>query len=168
MSSLAAPAKTEAARKLLAGARSAISVPMRMLLINVDGQRGVTELLDIARALNLGINALECLRREGLITDDAVPAITPPTPAAAAPAPVVPSVNGSDALRRLMRAKMFAFDLACRMLAGRDGDLRARARDVNSESRFLEWMTEASALIEAASDVERAQLFRDRVAQAAI
>lgn len=62
---------------------------------------------------------------------------------------------------------MFAFDLACRMLAGRDAELRVSAREVNSESRFLDWLAEAAARIEAASDGERAQLFRDRVAQTA-
>ena len=166
MSSPAPFAQTQAARQLLAGSRSALSAPMRMLLINVDGRRGIAELLDIARSLKLDPDALEALRRDGLIAGAAevqpVPvAVQKPTPA---PAPV----PDDDALRRLMRAKMFAFDLACRMLAGRDADLRASAREVNSESRFLDWLADASARIEAASNVERAQLFRDRVAQAAI
>jgi len=70
-------------------------------------------------------------------------------------------------LRRLMRAKMFALDLAGRMLAGRDAELRASAREVDSEARFLEWLADASARIEAAANAERAQLFRERVAEAA-
>ncbi len=167
MSSPAVPFKTHAARVLLAGPRSALSVPMRMLLINVNGQRGVPELQEIARSLNLPSQALDDLRRDGYITglEDvaSVPAdIEPPAPATR------PGAATSEDLRRLMKAKMFAFDLACRMLAGRDAELRASAREVNSESRFLDWLSDASARIEAASDAERAQLFRERVAQAAV
>lgn len=191
MSSPAIPAKTQAARQLLAGPRSILPVPVRMLLINVDGRRSVAELREIARSLNLGSQALAELQREGLITG--VPdtpgmraSAAQPAPAAAAAVPVAdadavatePKADAAQApataqdatsedLRRLMRAKMFAFDLACRMLAGRDAELRASAREVNSESRFLAWLAQASACIEAASDGERAQLFRDRVAQAA-
>lgn len=168
MSSTTPLTKTLAARQLLAGSRSALSVPMRMLLINVDGRRGVAELLDIARSLNLGVDALEALRRDGLIAG----ALKAPTAPVDVESPSqeaeLAAPSDGDALRRLMRAKMFAFDLACRMLAGRDADLRARARDVNSESRFLDWLAEASSRIEAASDAERAQLFRERVALAAM
>lgn len=171
MSSPAVPVKTQAARHLLAGPRSILTVPMRMLLINVDGRRSTAELHDIARSLNLTPHALEQLQRDGLIAGLAEPSHAPaavgqpamPVKATPAPAPT----SAADDLRRLMRAKMFAFDLACRMLAGRDAELRASAREVNSESRFLDWLAEASASIEAASDGERAQLFRDRVAQAA-
>lgn len=169
MSSSAVPTKSPAARQLLAGPRSLLAVPMRMLLINVDGRRNVAELQGIALSLNLGPQALEQLQQDGWITGLSPAARAPdpmdvPTPATApSPAPA----TASDHLRRLMRAKMFAFDLACRMLAGRDAELRASAREVNSESRFLDWLAEASARIEAASDSERAQLFRERVAQAA-
>jgi len=160
-------AKTQAARQLVGGPRSALAVPLRMLLINVDGQRSLAELHDIARSLNLGPQALDELHQAGLITaapaaPQAVAAVAPPPAPQAAPAPP------GDELRRLMRAKMFAIDLACRMLAGRDGELRASAREVDSESRFLDWLAEAAARIEAASDSERAQLFRERVAQAAV
>lgn len=167
MSSTAVPAKTPAARQLLAGPRSALAVPLRMLLINVDGRRSIAELQEIAKSLALGPQALLELQRGGWITG--LPEATRATEPAAAPAAAAapsPAPSGED-LRRLMRAKMFAFDLACRMLAGRDAELRASAREVNSESRFLEWLAEASARIEAASDSERAQLFRERVAQAA-
>ncbi|WP_457356087.1 hypothetical protein [Roseateles sp. P5_D6] len=169
MSSPATPVKTQAARQLLAGPRSNLTVPMRMLLINVDGRRRTVELQDIARSLNLAPNALEELQRDGLISGLAelshAPEVMeqPPIEVKAALAPA----SSADDLRRLMRAKMFAFDLACRMLAGRDAELRASAREVNSESRFLDWLAEASTRIETASDGERAQLFRDRVAQAA-
>lgn len=174
MSSQAIPQKTQAARQLLAGARSVLSVPMRMLLINVDGRRPVAELQDIARSLQLDGHALAHLQRDGWISglpDMPRSRSVDPAPAKVEAAPQAPralsSSPSTDDLRRLMRAKMFAFDLACRMLAGRDAELRARAREVNSESRFLEWLGEASACIEAASDTERAQLFRERVAQAA-
>ena len=170
MSSTAVPSKTQAARQLLAGPRSLLTVPMRMLLINVDGRRNVVELQDIARGLNLSDQALAELQREGLISGVIGAARAsgfgeqaPPEIKSAAASS---SRTAEDDLRRLMRAKMFAFDLACRMLAGRDADLRASAREVNSESRFLDWLADASARIEAASDCERAQLFRDRVAQA--
>lgn len=179
------PAKTQAARALLAGPRATLAVPLRMLLINVDGRRGVPELLDIARSLNLDAEALQALWRDGLIEWPAqpqpevvaqapapvhvpVPVPVPAPTVASAPAPAPASAHTGDDLRRLMRAKMFAFDLACRMLAGRDAELRATAREVNSESRFLDWIAQASARIEAASDAERAQLFRERVAQAAV
>lgn len=182
MSSSAIPTKTLAARQLLAGPRALLPVPMRMLLINVDGKRSMAELQDMARALGLGPQALSELQRDGLIAGmpDAVatrrPELTAAPRAAApatapAPAPVAPATPAAmdlqGDLQKLMRAKMFAFDLACRMLAGRDTELRARAREVNSESSFLAWLSEAAAQIEAASDSERAQLFRERVAQAA-
>ncbi|KQW45774.1 hypothetical protein ASD88_12870 [Pelomonas sp. Root662] len=54
--------------------------------------------------------------------------------------------------------------MAC-PVACRDAELRARGREVNSESCFLDWLAEASARIEAVSDGECAQLFRDRVAK---
>lgn len=169
MSSSTVPAKTQSARQLLAGPRSTLAVPLRMLLINVDGRRSAAELREVARSLNLAPHALEDLQRQGLIAGLVEPLQAPALleqPAAKEDAPPASACAG-DALRRLMRAKMFAFDLACRMLAGRDGDLRASAREVDSESRFLDWLAQASARIEAASDGERAQLFRDRVAQAA-
>lgn len=151
-----APAKTDAARLLLAGPRGSLPVPLRMLLINVDGQRSEAELLAIARSLGLDSQALATLRREGLVT-----------PRAAATTRPAPEDTAAD-LRRLMRAKMFALDLASRMLAGRDAELRASAREVDSESRFLDWLADASARIEAVASAERAVLFRERVAEAAV
>ncbi len=153
MSQPAAPAKTDAARQLLAGPRTSLPAALRMLLISVDGQRSEAQLLGIARSLGLAGNVLRQLQRDGLVTGGAAP-----EPALAA--------AGDDELRRLMRAKMFALDLAGRMLAGRDAELRASARAVDSESRFLAWMAEASQRIEAVASAERAQLFRERVAAA--
>lgn len=158
MSHPAAPAKTDAARQLLAGPRHALSAPLRMLLISVDGQRSVAQLEVIAQSLGLGADALPQLQRDGLISMAVVAA------PAAAPAP---AEAPAEDLRRLMRAKMFALDLAARMLAGRDADLRASAREVDSEARFLAWLDTAAARIAAAADAERAQMFRERVADAA-
>lgn len=156
------PGKTQAARELLAGPRSLLAVPMRMLLINVDGRGGTAELQDIARSLNFAPQALEQLQWKGLIVGLAEPAQAPTAveePAVQAkPAPT--PTSAADDLRRLVRAKLFAFDLACRMLARRDSDFRASAREVDSESRFLDWLAVVSARIEVASDGERAQLFR--------
>ena len=149
-----APAKTEAARQLLAGPRGTLPVPLRMLLINVDGRRSEAQLLDIAGGLGLDRQALQQLVRDGLVT--------------MGEAATVPPADAGDELRRLMRAKMFALDLAGRMLAGRDAELRASARAVDSESRFLEWLGDAADRIEAAANAERAQLFRERVAEAAL
>lgn len=153
-----APAKTEAARQLLAGPRGSLPSPLRMLLISVDGRRSEAELLGIAHSLGLGAQALQTLRQDGLITGTPLPPSAPVAAASTAPA--------ADDLRRLVKAKMFALDLAGRMLAGRDADLRASARAVDSEARFLEWLAEASARIEAVADAERARLFRERVAAA--
>ncbi|NCT82554.1 MAG: hypothetical protein GXC94_05380 [Comamonadaceae bacterium] len=150
------PAKTDAARQLLAGPRNTLPAPLRMLLISVDGRRDAAQLQRIADSLKLGPDALERLHREGLIVG-AVPATAPASGPPAA----------DEGLRRLMRAKMFALDLAGRMLAGRDEALRASAREVDSESRFVAWLADASARIEAVADAERAQFFRERVAQAA-
>lgn len=159
MSQPAAPAKTDTARQLLAGPRGCLPVPLRMLLISVDGRRSEAELLVIARSLGLQAQALQQLQRDGLVTRGPAE----PVPAAAADA-----ADAADAdLRRLMRAKMFALDLAARMLAGRDDALRARARDVDSESRFVKWLAEAEDHIAAVASRERALLFRTRVAEAA-
>jgi len=65
-----------------------------------------------------------------------------------------------------MRAKMLALDLSGRMPAERDAELRHSVREVNTEWRFLEWLADATACFEAAADAERAEAFRDRVAQA--
>lgn len=153
------PAKTDAARLLLAGPRGSLPVPLRMLLISVDGRRSEAELLGIARSLGLDARALATLRRDGLVT--------PRAAAAPAPAPAPALADAAADLQRLMRAKMFALDLASRMLAGRDAELRASARAVDSESRFLDWLAEASTRIEAVASAERALLFRERVAEAA-
>jgi len=159
--------KTHRARVLLAGPRAALAPALRMLLISVDGRRDLAALHEVARSLGLGGEALERLRADGLISvesnDLPLPIATTP---AAKPAALAPTLD--DELRRLVRAKMFALDLVGRMLAGRDAELRASAREVDSESRFLAWLDDATARIAAAANEERAQFFRQRVAEAVI
>lgn len=79
MFSSAAPVKTQAARELLAGPRSILTVAMRMLLINVDGRGSKAELRDIASSLKLTPQALDQLQRDGLMTG-----LAEPSPARAA------------------------------------------------------------------------------------
>lgn len=85
-----------------------------MLLINVDGRRSAAELLDIARSLNLTPQALEQLQQKGLVTGLVETALAPTAvdEPAVQVSPATPPTSAADDLRRLMRAKMFAFDLA--------------------------------------------------------
>jgi len=152
------PTKTDRARALLAAPRRTLPPALRMLLISVDGRRNVAALHEVARSLGLGRDALERLQGEGLIG-----AAQAPLPAAVLRSATAPD----DELRRLMRAKMFALDLVGRMLAGRDAELRDSAREVDSESRLLAWLDEAATRIAATAGEERAQFFRQRVAEAA-
>lgn len=147
------PRKTDAARQLLQASRQALPAALRMLLITVDGRKSLAELAPLARGLGLEPEAaLTRLREQGLIEW--------PQPAAAAP-------TGPSSAQRLLRAKVFALDLAARMLAGRDEQLREQARSVDSESSFQRWLDECSAEIGRRADPERAALFRERVAAAA-
>lgn len=150
--------KTARARELLAAPRRTLPPTLRMLLISVDGRRTLASLYEVAHSLGLGHDALVRLHAEGLIS-----AAPTPLPAAAphpAPAP-------DDELHRLMRAKMFALDLVGRMLAGRDAELRDRARKVRSEPSFRAWLEDAATHVTAAAGEERGQFFRQRVAEVA-
>lgn len=150
------PHKTDAGRRLLAGARQALPPGLRMLLITVDGRKNLAELQAVAQGLGLAPpRAFELLLAQGLIHWDGPPEPAPTPPAAA------------DAARRLVRAKFFALDLAGRMLAGRDQALREGARAVDSESSFAAWLDDCAAEIARAADAERAALFRERVAAVA-
>lgn len=160
------PTKTDRARALLAGPRQGLPPALRMLLISVDGRRDLAALHEVARSLGLGGEALQRLRADGLIGVVNVDAPLPVSATPAAPAPASVPAQADD-LRRLVRAKVFAVDLVGRMLAGRDAELRASAREVDSESHFLAWMDDATARIAAAASEERAQFFRQRVAEAA-
>lgn len=149
------PRKTEAGRQLLQASRQALPAALRMLLITVDGRKSLAELAPLARGLGLEPEtALQRLREQGLIDWTQV-AVAPAAPA------------GPSSAQRLLRAKMFALDLAARMLAGRDEHLREQARGVDSESSFQRWLDECSAEIGRRADPERAALFRERVAAAA-
>lgn len=154
MDLLAIPQKTEAGRQLLAGPRQALPAGLRMLLITVDGRKTLAQLLEVARSLGLPAEAFTQLKAKGLLAlgDE------PREAADAAPA---------AAAARLVRAKFFAMDLAARMLAGRDGALRERAREVCSPSSFEHWLDDCTAEIGRAADAERAALFRERVAAVA-
>lgn len=152
MNPQATPRKTDLALKLLAS-RSALLPGHRMLLITVDGKKTVAELQAVERALGLQGQGLASLLSDGLLDLG---------PQAATVLAAVP-----DQALKLVRAKMFALDLAGRMLAGKDLRLREAARGVDTESRFLAWMDECAAEIASAADAERASLFRQRVASVA-
>ena len=143
------PTKTARARELLAGPRRMLPPALRMLLISVDGRRSLAALHEIAHSLSLGDDALGRLHAEGLIS--------------AAPGPV-PRPAPADELNRLMRAKMFALDLVGRMLAGRDAELRDRAREVHNETSFQAWLDDAAMRITAEAGEERGRFFRQLVA----
>lgn len=148
------PRKTEAARQLLQASRQALPAALRMLLITVDGRKSLAELAPLARGLGLAPEAaLTRLREQGLIEWTQPPAVA--------------ATAGPSSAQRLLRAKVFALDLAARMLAGRDEHLREQARSVDSESSFQRWLDECSAEIGRRADPERAALFRERVAAAA-
>jgi hypothetical protein len=76
----------------------------------------------------------------------------------------VPRPAPADELNRLMRAKMFALDLVGRMLAGRDAELRDRAREVHNETSFQAWLDDAAMRITAEAGEERGRFFRQLVA----
>lgn len=143
------PCKTEAGRQRLAE-RSALPAALRALLIMVDGRKPLAALHPLARGLGLEAHAAFAqLQDQGLISKEAVP----PTAA----------MSGPSAAQRLLRNKVYALDLAARMLAGRDEALRELAREVDSESSFQRWLDECTAEIGRRADAERADLFRQRV-----
>lgn len=143
------PCKTEAGRQRLAE-RSSLPAALRALLIMVDGRKSLAALRPLAQGLGLQADAAFAqLQQQGLISQQATPA--------------TPGTTGPSAAQRLLRAKVYALDLAARMLAGRDEALRELAREVNSESSFQRWLDECTAEIGRRADAERAELFRQRV-----
>lgn len=142
--------KTDLSRRLL-NDRGAMPPAWRMWLITVDGRRGEPELLALAAGLGLDGRALiERLAREGWITD-------------AAASPASPAAPATPARRRLAAARMFAIDLAARMLAGRDAELRESWREVQDEASFQRWLGDCAGRIAEAAGPDRAALFVQRV-----
>ena len=146
------PRKTPAARQLLQASRQALSPGLRMLLITVDGHKSLAELKAFAQGLGLTDAAFQRLSAEGLIAWGEETTVDP---------------RAAERTKSLVRAKLFAMDLAARMLAGQDRELRELARRVDSESAFHAWLDECAGAIAQAGSAERAALFRERVAAAA-
>ena len=146
-----APRKTAAARQLLQASRQSLTPGLRMLLITIDGRKSFADLQAFTRGLGLTDAAFAQLRDAGLIEwGEGAPSSAP--------------ADAAERAKSLVRAKFFAMDLAARMLAGRDGQLRELAREVNSETSFHAWIDECVEAISAAGSAERAALFRERVA----
>ena len=184
--SVTPPRKTELARQMLAPGQRQLPPALRALLITVDGKRDAQELQRLARGLGLGDDGLSRLVDQGLVE---LPRALKSAVAAAAPAPASASASTSttsaiqavDAdevaeaaalareaqarAKRLVATKFFALDLVTRMLAGREGELRDLVRQVDTESRFQEWVNHCCERIEAHADAERAAKFRDSVGQ---
>ena len=167
---------------MLAPGQRQLPPALRALLITVDGKRDAQELQRLARGLGLGDDGLSRLVDQGLVE---LPRALKPAVGAAAPAPASTStasaIQAVDAdevaeaaalareaqarAKRLVATKFFALDLVTRMLAGREGELRDLVRQVDTESRFQEWVHHCCERIEAHADAERAAKFRDSVGQ---
>jgi hypothetical protein len=180
--------KTDLGRQMLAQ-RAAMAAAVRMWLITVDGKRDETELLALAQGLGLdGHSTIERLLREGWISEVAGPETAPrssrretaqlvaASPGAPVPSPSETAVPASPTVpaqashaaqeaRKLAAARMFAIDLVCRMLAGREGDLRDRWRSVDDMRSFEQWISECAARISDVAGPERAGTFLDRVSE---
>lgn len=190
--SVTPPRKTELARQMLAPGQRQLAPALRALLITVDGKRDAQELQRLARGLGLGDDGLSRLVAQGLVdlpqalkpagpTAAPAPAPAAAASAAAAPASTTSAIQAVDAdevaeaaalareaqarAKRLVATKFFALDLVTRMLAGREGELRDLVRQVDTESRFQEWVHQCCERIEAHADAERAAKFRDSVGQ---
>ena len=190
--SVTPPRKTELARQMLAPGQRQLPPALRALLITVDGKRDAQELQRLARGLGLGDDGLSRLVDQGLVELPRAPKPAGPTAAPApAPAPAPASAPTSTSTtsaiqavdadevaeaaalareaqaraKRLVATKFFALDLVTRMLAGREGELRDLVRQVDTESRFQEWVHHCCERIEAHADAERAAKFRDSVGQ---
>lgn len=165
---------------MLAPGQRQLPPALRALLITVDGKRDAQELQRLARGLGLGDDGLSRLVDQGLVE---LPRALKPAGAAAASASTstASAIQAVDAdevaeaaalareaqarAKRLVATKFFALDLVTRMLAGREGELRDLVRQVDTESRFQEWVHQCCERIEAHADAERAAKFRDSVGQ---
>ncbi|WP_177200766.1 hypothetical protein [Roseateles sp. YR242] len=153
------PRKTDLAKQLLAPGQRQLAPALRALLIIVDGKRDAAELRRLGHGLGLGENSVQLLAEKGLIE---LP--TPlEDPRSRERALQVQQAQQAKAARRLVNAKFFALDLVTRMLAGREADLRNRAREADTHSRFMEWVDLCCERIEEHSDADRAAMFRERV-----
>ena len=188
--SVTPPRKTELARQMLAPGQRQLPPALRALLITVDGKRDAQELQRLARGLGLGDDGLSRLVDQGLVElpralkpagATAAPTPTPTPASASASTSTTSAIQAVDAdevaeaaalareaqarAKRLVATKFFALDLVTRMLAGREGELRDLVRQVDTESRFQEWVHQCCERIEAHADAERAAKFRDSVGQ---
>ncbi len=188
--SVTPPRKTELARQMLAPGQRQLPPALRALLITVDGKRDAQELQRLARGLGLGDDGLSRLVDQGLVelpralkpaVATAAPTPTPTPASASASTSTTSAIQAVDAdevaeaaalareaqarAKRLVATKFFALDLVTRMLAGREGELRDLVRQVDTESRFQEWVHHCCERIEAHADAERAAKFRDSVGQ---
>lgn len=158
------PQKTAAARIYLnqqpgqhgaAAKQPTLTRAQRMLLITVDGQRSVAELMSLARSLGLDETVLRQLESQGLICRSNADQLAQQRERA---------TEQDRRARMLAAAKLFALELASRMLVGQDEKLREQMRAVQSESAFWDWLAQCESSITLAADAERAALFRHRVA----
>ena len=188
--SVTPPRKTELARQMLAPGQRQLPPALRALLITVDGKRDAQELQRLARGLGLGDDGLSRLVDQGLVElpralkpagATAAPTPTPTPASASASTSTTSAIQAVDAdevaeaaalareaqarAKRLVATKFFALDLVTRMLAGREGELRDLVRQVDTESRFQDWVHHCCERIEAHADAERAAKFRDSVGQ---
>lgn len=175
---------------MLAPGQRQLPPALRALLITVDGKRDAQELQRLARGLGLGDDGLSRLVDQGLVelpralkpaVGAAAPAPAPAPAPTSAPTSTASAIQAVDAdevaeaaalareaqarAKRLVATKFFALDLVTRMLAGREGELRDLVRQVDTESRFQEWVHHCCERIEAHADAERAAKFRDSVGQ---
>lgn len=175
---------------MLAPGQRQLPPALRALLITVDGKRDAQELQRLARGLGLGDDGLSRLVDQGLVElpralkpagATAAPTPTPTPASASASTSTTSAIQAVDAdevaeaaalareaqarAKRLVATKFFALDLVTRMLAGREGELRDLVRQVDTESRFQDWVHHCCERIEAHADAERAAKFRDSVGQ---
>ncbi|MBB3291472.1 hypothetical protein FHT39_000111 [Mitsuaria sp. BK045] len=178
--SVTPPRKTELARQMLAPGQRQLAPALRALLITVDGKRDAQELQRLARGLGLGDDGLSRLVDQGLVELPRAlkPAVAAAASASTSTASAIQAVDADEVAeaaalareaqaraKRLVATKFFALDLVTRMLAGREGELRDLVRQVDTESRFQEWVHHCCERIEAHADAERAAKFRDSVGQ---
>jgi len=114
-------AKTELGIQELRERKLNLPLPLRSLLILIDGNRTVVEVLDKARALRLDERALTALERGGLIAKRfSAPSAAPPETDA------TPTERTEDEVERFMRAQQMMSDAINRHLGFRGYGLMMR------------------------------------------